>query len=357
MLALAVGGIAIATVNGTVYSPEAQVERYLEALAAGDGGTALALAGGGVDAGHGAATVLLTGEPLATGVAALGEFAVTRGDDGAADAADGAAVVTVAYTVDGTEHRTDFTVEHAGRDWLFFDRWRMAPVPLQTVRVAPEHLPPEAAAGPVTARVNGVEAALVPRDGEPGQAFAVLPPFTVDAEFSSTYLTADPARLVVDGARSSHAEGTGGDTEEVGTEGTRASEDASALTLPVELRYTDAVAEEVNRQLDAYLTGCTEQQVLHPAGCPLGYDTVNRVPPDSIRWSFPDAPEASVVPLPAEGADPTAVAPVEAEAELTLQEIDLVTGEQRRVVHPNPFTFEADLSVTPESVTFTPRLP
>lgn len=353
VLALTVGGIAIATVNTTVYSPEAQVQRYLDALAAGDGGTALAFAGGNsvavaesgtatTGAAAGAATALLQGEPLTAGIAALGEPTVTRHQAAPEDgAADGSAVVTVAYSVDGADHSTEFTVEHTGRDWLFFDRWRMAPVPLQTVRVIPANLPPEAASGPVTAVVNGVETALVPEDGgtEPGQDFAVLPPFVVDAAFDSTFLTADPARWVVDAVPPAGAGRP------------------APVPLELDLRYTDAVAAEVDRQLKTYLTGCTEQQVLNPAGCPLGYDTVNRIPPETIRWSIAGDPSATVVPLPAAGADPTMMEPLQAEAELTLQEIDLVTGQQQPVVYRSPFTVAADLAVTGESVKLTPRMP
>lgn len=363
VLALVVGGIAIGTANATVYSPEAQVQDYLDALAAGEGGTALALAAGaGRAAGDGAedgegpgagdlapgtATSLMHGEPLQAGMAALGELTVTRGED----APDGGSTeVAVGYTVDGEDRSTTFTVEHTGRDWLFFDRWRMAPVPVQTVRVAPVNLPPEAASGPVTAVVNGVQAPLVPEgdadsgdrqgSGTPGQAFAALPPLVVDAEFQSTYLAAEPARLVVDQTAPADPAGPG-----------------EPISLELAVQYTGAVAEEVNRQLDAYLAGCTEQKVLHPSGCPMGYDTVNRIPPASIEWSVSGDPRATVLPLPAEGEDPTVMAPLQAEAELSLQEIDLVSGEQRPVVHRDAFTLEADLAITAETVRLTPRIP
>lgn len=342
MLALVAGGIAIGVANSTLYSPQAQVQDYLDALAAGDGGTALTLSGGGSGEGSGraapdglapgTATSLLQGEPLKAGSAALGELTVTRGED----APDGESTeVSVDYTVDGEDHSTVFTVERTGRDWLFFDRWQMAPVPLQTVRVVPANLPPEAASGPITAEVNGVPTPLTSEDSEtPRQNFAVLPPLLMDAGFESTYLVAPPIRRVVDQVTP-----------------------AEPQTLELALRYTDEVATEVNRQLEAYLTGCTEQQVLNPSGCPLGYDTVNRIPPDSIAWSVSGDPQATVVPLPAEGEDPTVMAPLQAEAVLTLQEIDLVTGEQQPVEHRNPFTLEADLAVTGEAVRLTPRVP
>lgn len=346
MLVLLAGGIAIGVANSTLYSPQAQVQDYLEALAAGDGGTALTLSGGGSGVGSGraaaaelapgTATSLLHGEPLQAGMAALGELTVTRGED----APDGESTeVAVDYTVDGEDRSTVFTVERTGRDWLFFDQWRMAPVPLQTVRVVPANLPPEAASGPITAAVNGVATPLTSEGSgagseNPGQDFAVLPPLLMDAGFESTYLAAPPVRRVVDQLTP-----------------------AEPQTLELALRYTDDVATEVNRQLEAYLAGCTEQQVLNPSGCPLGYDTVNRIPPDSIAWSVSGDPQATVLPLPAEGEDPTVVAPLQAEAVLTLQEIDLVTGEQQPVEHRNPFTLEADLDVTGEAVRLTPQVP
>lgn len=365
VLALVAGGIAIGAANAAVYSPEAQVQDYLDALSAGDGGAAMALVSGthGTDDTHGTgdtdsagdadpvpnidlpsgtATSLLQGEPLQAGMAALGELTVTRG----ADAPDGRSTeVSVGYTVEGEERSTVFTVERAGRDWLFFDRWRMAAVPVRTVEVVPANLPPEAASTPLTAAVNGVQAPLVTASGEaPGQAFAVLPPMVVDAGVESTFLQAEPSRLVVDIAVPAPT------TEDTG-------QSPEPLALDLALQYTDAVADEVNRQLDAYLAGCTEQKVLQPAGCPMGYDTVNRIPPESISWTVAGDPAATVVPLPAEGGDPTVMAPLEAEAVLTLQEIDLVTGEQQPVEHRDPFTLEADLAVTAESVRLTPKVP
>ncbi|MGM7671194.1 hypothetical protein [Microbacterium sp. A93] len=375
VLALVAGGIAIGVANSTLYSPEAQVQGYLEALAAGDGGTALALSAGGSGDGSssaptaalapGTATSLLHGEPLQAGLAALGELTVTRG----ADAPDGESTeVAVGYTVDGEDHSTLFTVQRTGRDWLFFDHWRMAPVPLQTVRVAPGNLPPEAVSGPVTAVVNGVQTPLVARVGEEGeggegggtlgQVFAALPPLVVDAEFESTYLAAEPVRLVVDQTAPAPLDAPTDPAEPAGpADPADQAEPAEPLMLELALQYTDAVAEEVNRQLEAYLAGCTEQKVLHPSGCPMGYDTVNRIPPDTIAWSVPGDPQATVIPLPAEGEDPTVMAPLQAEAELSLQEIDLISGERLPVVHRDPFTLEADLAVTGESVRLTPRVP
>ncbi|GAA1129357.1 hypothetical protein [Citricoccus alkalitolerans] len=349
-LTLVAGGIAIATVNTAVYSPEAQVEDYLAALASGEGGTAVALASGDTpELAPGTATDLLQGEPLISGMEALGELTVSRGED----TPEGRSVeVVVGYSVDDEEHSTTFTVEKAGRDWLFFDRWRMAEVPVQSVQVVPTPLPAEAASGPLRASVNGVEAPLVTDQEEtPGRSFAVLPPMVVEAGFESTYLQAELARLVVDHTATGTPDQTAG--HEAGT----TDPSADSLTLDLALQYTDAVSTEVNQQLDRFLAGCTEQKVLNPAGCPMGYDTVNRIPPESITWSIAGDPQASVLDLPAEGDDPTAVAPLEAEAILSLSEIDLVTGEQRTVEHREPFTLEAELTVTPDAVRYTPNVP
>lgn len=337
-LVLVAGGVAIGTVNATVYSPEAQVERYLDALADGDGAEALGLAGRG-DATEGSgtpgpapgtATTLLDGEPLAAGFSALEDLTVSAGEE-SGDTVE----VAVAYRVHGRDHASTFTVERVGRDWLFFDRWRMAPVPLSTVRVAPGVWPAEAAGQQLASMVNGVEVTLT-GDSSPAQDFAVLPPLAVEGSAASTYLDAAPARTVVDGA-----------------------DPSQPLPLTLDLQYTDAVAAEANRQLEEYLARCTEQQVLHPAGCPMGYETLNRIPPDSIDWSIAPDPTVEVEPLPrdGEGDDVTVAAPVQAEARLTLDEIDLVTGERRRVQHEQPLVLQADLQVGPESVSYLPQSP
>ncbi|MDI3330797.1 MAG: hypothetical protein QJR09_08700 [Micrococcus sp.] len=338
-LVLVAGGVAIGTVNATVYSPEAQVERYLDALADGDGATALGLARGGQGSdgaglAPGTATTLLDGEPLAAGFAALQHVTVSRGGE-----SRGGVEVVVGYRVDGRDHSTTFAVERVGRDWLFFDRWRMAPAPLRTVHVSPANLPPEAASEPLEAHVNGTTVPLGPREAgaAPGRQLAVLPPFVVEAGFTSDYLEAGPTRAVVDAS---------------GVEAPSAP-----LDLVLELQYTDAVQEEVDAQLSAYLEGCTSQQVLHPSGCPMGYDTVNRIPPDSITWSVSGTPRAAVMELPAGGEDPTEVAAAQADAVLAVQEIDLVSGERRAVERREPFTLEAELAVTPNAVRYTPRVP
>jgi hypothetical protein len=342
--------VSIAVVNATVYSPEAQVERYLDALADGDGAAALGLAGvtagsgdkesgkagsGGAGVAPGTGTTLLDGEPLAAGFSALQDVTVSPGE-GSGDTVE----VVVGYRVDDRDHFTTFTVERAGRDWLFFDRWRMAPLPVSTVRVAPGVWPGEAAGQPLTGTVNGVEVTLS-GESSPVQDFAVLPPLAVDGSATSTYLEAAPVRTVVDGA-----------------------DPSQPLPLALDLRFTDEVAAEANRQLDDYLARCTSQQVLNPAGCPMGYETLNRIPPDSISWTIAPDPTVEITPLPgpdgtgsSEDTDVTVTGPVQVEARLALEEIDLVTGERRRVDHEEPIVLEADLQVGPESVRYAPQLP
>jgi hypothetical protein len=242
-------------------------------------------------------------------------------------------------------------VERVGRDWLFFDRWRMAPVALSTVRVAPAVWPAEAAGQHLAGTVNGVEVTLT-GESSPAQDLAVLPPLAVEASATSTYLDAAPARTVVDGA-----------------------EPSRPLSLALDLQYTDEVATEADRQLDEYLDRCTEQQVLNPAGCPMGYETLNRIPPGSISWSIAPDPTLEIAPLPGadggdgddeagggktgtpQGADVTVAEPVRTGARLTLEEIDLVTGERRRVDHEEPIVLEADLQVGPDTLRYAPRAP
>ena len=95
----------------------------------------------------------------------------------------------------------------------------------------------------------------------------------------------------------------------------------------------------------------------------MGYDTLNRIPPDSISWSVAPDPTVEIEPMPtgsegsADATDVTVAAPVRTEAQLTLEEIDLVTGERRRVEHEQPLVLQADLQVGPESVSYLPQSP
>ncbi|WBL20382.1 hypothetical protein [Citricoccus sp. NR2] len=348
---LIAGAVTVAVLNSTVFTPEAVVERYLDAVREGDGATAFGLAqarfadaeapGENPD---GLSTALLDGEALASTLTGVEDLQVTEvsadeSDLAGTDEADDAdAVVRVSFTVDGAEHHSDFGVNRTGRDWLVFPRWSMQEVALQEVVLEPSGLPENAAADAPVADVNEVPVPLTGRDAESQSRFAVLPPAVVTAEYEGSFVASvSPGRAIVENT------------------GAAAGEDAEqAHRLELTLGATEALTAEIQRQISEHLTFCTDQKVLQPTGCPMRYWTSNRVTPDSIEWSIPEDPK---IYLEHENdASQIRIAGVDAVARITLEEIDLVTGEARTVEEDLPFELQAELTVTPERVVVRPDL-
>lgn len=354
------GAAGISWANSEVYSPTAPVERYLEALQEGDGGTALSISQAvlpqATAPGGTVGTALLDGELLASSAAPLEDLQVHDSGHETAAASDSGAAgpdaerrqIEVTGTSGGTPFRTVFTVTHEGTDWLFFDRWSMDPVRLPTVTVDPRGLstdPAEAsapagdaepenaetAAGPLTATLNGAQLPLTGADGSlVAPRLAVFPPADLTARFQSSHLASDPAHLTV--ARPGQDE-----------------------VLPVTVTATELAAERLQEQVAQYLEECTQQQVLHPTGCPLDHESTQRVDPSSIRWEITQMPQLGDVQAQL-ASDGPSVVQLEGTAQITLSETDLMTGEQRSVSEDVPVDFEGTVLVTPESVRFTPQV-
>ncbi|MGO1183096.1 MAG: hypothetical protein ACTHZ5_06970 [Micrococcaceae bacterium] len=334
---LIAGAVTVAVLNSTVFTPEAVVERYLDAVREGDGATAFGLAQVHFAAAEqpgqnpdGLSTALLDGEALASTLAGVEELEIDEVWPEESEL-DADAVVRVSFTVDGAQHDTEFGVDREGRDWGVFSHWRMQPVDLQEVVLEPSGLPDNAAADAPVADVNEVPVPLTGRDAESQSRFAVLPPAVVTAQYDGSFVASvSPGRAVI---------GTAGDDQH---------------RLELALGATEALTEEIQRQISEHLTFCTDQKVLQPTGCPMRYWTTNRVTPDSIEWTIPETPEIFLEHE--DDASQIQIAGVDAVARITLEEIDLVTGEARTVEEDLPFELQADLTVTPERVVVSPDL-
>ncbi|MGI6879287.1 hypothetical protein [Microbacterium sp. gxy059] len=147
---VAVLAIAGSLVRGhlaeTRFSPQAQVEDYLESVVAGDASGALALWGPNVTTGE---RVLLDDAVYAAAENRPTAHRILR-----TDAGEGSATVSAALTVDGKQHELWFELEADGTQAMIFDAWRITSGPEQSLRVAVG----DGAAGP--ASVNGVEVDL-----------------------------------------------------------------------------------------------------------------------------------------------------------------------------------------------------
>lgn len=368
VLVCAAGAAGIGWANEHVYSPTAPVERYLEALQAGDGSTARGLSQAALPQGTEAGTLLLDGEQLAATVAPLQDLQVQdaghrtgapQAEGGAAGSSDAERrQIEVTGTADGEPFRTVFTVSRTGHDWLFFDRWAMDPVQLPTVAVKPQGITPDSSDSPgssdtpgtlntpdstpdtpangtsspaqLAATLNGAPLPLTGTDGTlVAPRLAVFPPAHLEAQFQSSNLASAPVEVTV----------------------SRAGQEQ---VLPLTVTATDQAVRRVQEQVEAYLSECTRQQVLHPTSCPLDHQSTQRVDPSSIRWEMVRVPEFSESQITSAGSATRVT--LEGTARIHLTERDLMTGEQRRVQEDVPVTFNGTVVVTPESVRFTPEV-
>lgn len=207
----------------------------------------------------------------------------------------------------------------------------MQPVELRGVVLEPSGLPENAEADAPVATVNEVPVPLTGRDAASQSQFAVLPPAVVTAQYEGSFVASvSPGRAII---------GPSGEDQH---------------RLEMTLGATEALTEEIQRQISEHLTFCTDQKVLQPTGCPMRYWTSNRVTPDSIEWSIPEDPEIYLEHE--DDASQIEIAGVDAVARITLEEIDLVTGEARTVEEDLPFELQAELTVTPERVVVSPDL-
>ena len=58
--------------------------------------------------------------------------------------------------------------------------------------------------------------------------------------------------------------------------------------VELELEASETAAQLLHDEVQEYLDSCADQQVLMPAGCPMGVETPNRVDADTISWEMPD---------------------------------------------------------------------
>ena len=304
-----VGAAFVGTVsfmNGRLYSPEHQVDLYLEALRDGDGGEALGLLNASVPEGSNPA--LLDGDALRRASAAVEDVEIGE----ARESGDDRVEVPVTYTLDGAETTTVFPLQRIGTEWGFFNVWRFEQSVLPTVQVT--------ALNSVEAAVNGVDVGLP--DGTAG--LASFYPAAVTAQYDGQYFAAPEQHAVVTGR-----------------------EAPPPLALATEA--TPELARAVDEDLRAFLDGCAEQTVFQPTNCPFNYVTNERLAGD-IAWSIEEYPAVSVTP---DGGE-WLLEPLRGSARIDTQLRDFFSGAVRDVSETVPFEFEADLTVTEDQVTVTP---
>jgi hypothetical protein len=249
-LLVGAGGAAVLVLNATAFGAAGFVRVYLEAVARGDAHGALGMPGVTVD--PGLRSDFLADDALAE-MTELREISTVRTDDGTE-------VVTFAWTADGTESTSTFTVERVGSRLALFPEWAFAVSPVATLRLTVEN--------DERFEVNGV-AAESDVGAEPVD-YAVLAPGLYRIDHTSTFLRARAVNAMVDTP-------------------------AGVVDATLEVLSTDGFLERITTEVRDHLTECATQEVLFPTGCPLGRAIPDRVV-STPEWSIVEYPEATVEP-------------------------------------------------------------
>lgn len=331
LIAVAVVGL----LNALVYNAESAVEDYVEALRAGDGSTAMALSQGYLadNAPENISTVLLDGEPLAAASAILDDAEIQTTDadipESFRDVGTTQQVVEIRYhDVEGEPQSTSIVVDQVGTSWLFFHQWQLHPMPLQQIELSPSQMPEHAKADEPVAHVNDEATPLLGANGTPA-TLAVFAPASIELEYQGTYLEVpERVRLVAHDVLAAGAH----------------------IDFEFDVAPTQAVDDAITQKVQEQLQRCTQQQVLKPTGCPFGYETTNRIVPESVNWSI-NVPD---VEYSWEDSEPT-IDRIMATAVLNAQEIDIGSGQQSEVRHEEVFEMTAQLELTPENLWVRPN--
>lgn len=249
---------AIGAVQRTYYSPTGFVTAYVDAIAAHDVRSALAMPGAAPSkaalrrAGlpEDASAELLRSDvlPHLTDIAVQSDRTLSSGEHS----------ITVRARADGHPVTAVFTVRRSGSVLGLLPTWSFSTTPLTIAHVTVAHAE--------TFTIGGHT--VSPRAADPDQpedAFSVaadyllLAPGRYELGHSSAYLKADTAVVVGNPGR--------------------------VVETTVDAQPNAAFTRDVQKQLNGFLDECAAQQVLQPAGCPFGVvidDRVQGVPTWSV---------------------------------------------------------------------------
>ncbi len=311
LLAVILAVVAVWQVNERVYTPEAAAEHYWEALNQGAGREALGFLSSApefdqVTVDH----VLLDGDALQRS-AELVEGAQIGGDEDMAE---------VSFIVGSENYRTPLPTVLAGTTWGFFDDWRVAPSAITWFEV---EVPGAPQGGIGQVQVNGAPVNL---DEETARLSAFVP--------SAVELSVDSQWLV-------------GSAEHVVVHPPQDQDSAERVTL--DLEASEAAVELLHTEIQEFFDGCSEEQVLMPAGCPVGVTTNHQVNASTIDWQFPD-PEDVTLSFDAEGWQISYESLI---AEVSYEARHYHTGEQLTETEQVPFDLDVRVGASGEDLIIT----
>lgn len=237
---LIAGGVAVSALSSTVFGPQHEVEKYLDAVSQGHDGAAAALAPPNA---ANSQRILLSDS-----IGAKTDTRITSYVIGDVTTTGDTAQVEVTLDQDGKRSQRMFAVRRAGHRFLVLPRWRLGEVDYQSIQL---NVPP----GVTTMTVNGVKvdvSRLKTETNEGGYAVATVPALPGRYEFSipprGDYVDAHSASITV------NADGKTGPDR--------------GIAVPY-YEFNDAATQKIQADVNAAIDACAATGQAQPADCPI----------------------------------------------------------------------------------------
>lgn len=319
-LAVLLGGAFLAALGGlnqSLYGASSFVERYLEAIADDDIGTAAATPGVALDS----AELEELGLPADISTAMLRSGVVDSGPEDVSivsDVAnpDGSHSVTASYRLDTEIAESTFEVRPIEPLYGLLNRWEFADSPLAVVEVTAAHNP-LFTVGSLTLDARAAKPAEELAAFTQVTPYLAIAPAVYEFHYESTLLAASPVVVPVDAGEQ--------------------------VVLEVDAQPTAAFVERVQTKVDEYLAACAAQHVLQPADCPFGIEIDDRVTSEP-QWSIVTTPQVTLT----AGESSFDMPPTEGVAHISVEVQDLFDGYYSTLEEDRPFTLALAASIRPD---------
>lgn len=262
VMALAAGGVAVWQVSERIYTPGHTAQEYWDSITEGRGSEALGffdpetLTATGADP---VDSLLLDGDALARSTAGIENPRFGQGSG----QQDGAVML---FDIEGERFQTQLPMQAQPQTLPLFRDWELTVASMSQLQI---DVPGAAAGGIAQITVNGEPVNLE----EDSATLRTYVPAVVEIAVESEWLVGTSRYVVVQDA---------------------GEDDGETHQVTLELEASEATQALLHEEVQAYLDGCAEQQVLMPAGCPMGINTPNQVATETISWAMPDAQELTL---------------------------------------------------------------
>ncbi|MCW4457538.1 hypothetical protein [Microbacterium sp. MPKO10] len=252
LLLIIIAGVVGISIGNSAHAPQNQVTAYLDLLKAGKAEQALKQSGVKVEK----SDVLLTDEAYKSADDKISKYTISS-----TEVSGDSASVTASISQGGETYEQTFELSKAGKDLVFFDKWKLDPPKL----------------GEISYSVSGPDSVQIAVNG-----------VTVGAD-SEGALRALPGTYAISTSEDQgvfEAEGVSSTVLGFGNE----SEEAAELTVGL----SDDGVKAAEGAVSKYLDECESSTEAKPKGCPnwVNDEGVDKI--DDIVWTFETQPEFTV---------------------------------------------------------------